>query len=161
MGGGLSLINGKTLVETTVSDTSGWCHISLVQPLFSGIILLHMTLNGRGSRLVGAPRTPITACLHGADTAHQPSPRCALVRTLCTVRTARGQQHHLARARAVREIIDTLTLAMRQHGCEDVVCVVNMSEARGASPFALPCVAGFVVSHRCRRRLKKAERWRG
>ena len=67
----------------------------------------------------------------------------------------------ISHARAVREIIDTLTLAMRQHGCEDVVCVVNMSEARGASPFALPCVAGFVVSHRCRRRLKKAERWRG
>merc|ERR1719272_1183574 len=102
VGGGLSLINGKTLVDTRVSDTSGWCHISLVQPLFSGIILLHMTLNGRGSRVV------------------------------------------------VREIIDTLTLAMRQHGCEDVVCVVNMSEARGASPFVLPCVAGFVVSHRRR-----------
>eukprot|EP00964_Phaeocystis_antarctica_P138571 scaffold103235_cov63-Phaeocystis_antarctica.AAC.6 len=50
---------------------------------------------------------------------------------------------------------------MRQHGCEDVVCVVNMSEARGASPFVLPCVAGFVVSHRCRRRLKRAERRRG
>ena len=62
VGGGLSLINGKTLVDTRVSDTSGWCHISLVQPLFSGIILLHMTLNGRGSRVVGAPRPPITAC---------------------------------------------------------------------------------------------------
>ena len=61
VGGGLSLINGKTLVDTRVSDTSGWCHISLVQPLFSGIILLHMTLNGRGSRVVGAPRSPITA----------------------------------------------------------------------------------------------------
>ena len=54
-----------------------------------------------------------------------------------------------ARTRAVREIIDTLTLALRRYGCEDVVCVVNMSDARGASPFALPCVAGFVVSHRC------------
>ena len=61
-GGGLSLINGKTLVDTLVSDPSGWCHISLVQPLFSGIILLRMTLNGRGSRVVGAPRTPISVC---------------------------------------------------------------------------------------------------
>ena len=76
MGGGLSLINGKTLVDTRVSDTSGWCHISLVQPLFSGIILLHMTLNGRGSRVVGAPRTPITAPTLLAA--------CALARTLCT-----------------------------------------------------------------------------
>ena len=55
----------------------------------------------------------------------------------------------------MREIIDTLTLAMRQHACEDVVCVVNMSEACGASPFALPSVAGFVVAHRCRWGLKK------
>ncbi len=54
-----------------------------------------------------------------------------------------------ARACAVREIIDTLTLAMRQHACEDVVCVVNMTNGHGASPFALPYVAGFVVSHRC------------
>ena len=61
-GGGLSLINGKTLVDTLVSDPSGWCHISLVQPLFSGIILLRMTLNGRGSRVVGAPSTPISVC---------------------------------------------------------------------------------------------------
>ena len=61
-GGGLSLINGKTLVDTLVSDPSGWCHISLVQPLFSGIILLRMTLNGRGSRVVGASRTPISVC---------------------------------------------------------------------------------------------------
>lgn len=61
-GGGSSLINGKTLVDTLVSDPSGWCHISLVQPLFSGIILLRMTLNGRGSRVVGAPRTPISVC---------------------------------------------------------------------------------------------------
>ena len=61
-GGGLSLINGKTLVDTLVSDPLGWCHISLVQPLFSGIILLRMTLNGRGSRVVGAPRTPISVC---------------------------------------------------------------------------------------------------
>ena len=92
VGGGLSLINGKTLVDTRVSDTSGWCHISLVQPLFSGIILLHMTLNGRGSRVVGAPRTPITAPTLLAA--------CALARTLCTVRTARGQQHHPVRTRA-------------------------------------------------------------
>lgn len=77
--------------------------------------------------------------------------------TLCTVRAPppRSVAAPRTRARAVREIIDTLTLAMRQHACEDVVCVVNMSEARGASPFALPSVAGFVVSHRCRWGLKK------
>ena len=65
-----------------------------------------------------------------------------------------GQHRPYARARAVREIIDTLARALRKHGCEDVVCVVNMSDALGASPFALPCVAGFVVSHRYRSRLR-------
>ena len=87
----------------------------------------------------------LCTCAHAVHCAHRP-------------RSAAPPRTH---ARAVREIIDTLTLAMRQHGCEDVVCVVNMSEARGASPFVLPCVAGFVVSHRCRRRLKRAERRRG
>ena len=78
------------------------------------------------------------------------------------MRTARRQQQHAhARALAVREIVDTLTLALRRYGCEDVVCVVNMSDARGASPFALPVVAGFVVSHRCRRRLREVEKPRG
>ena len=60
----------------------------------------------------------------------------------------------------MREIVDTLTLAMRQHACEDVVCVVNMTNGHGASPFALPYVAGFVVSHRCRWGLKKGRRGR-
>ena len=39
---------------------------------------------------------------------------------------------------------------MRTHCCDDVVCVVNMSSGRGASPFALPFVAGFVVQFRLR-----------
>ena len=145
-GGGLSLINGKTLVDTLVSDPSGWCHISLVQPLFSGIILLRMTLNGRGSRVVGAPRTPISVVLTWSRH-HAPRPL-----TLCTVRAPppRSVAAPRTRACAVREIVDTLTLAMRQHACEDVVCVVNMTNGHGASPFALPYVAGFVVSHRCR-----------
>ena len=72
-----SLINGQTLVDTTVSDTAGWCHISLVQPLFSGIILLHMTLNGKGSRVVGAHRTTTVACWRGADRGSlRPSAHC-------------------------------------------------------------------------------------
>ena len=55
---------------------------------------------------------------------------------------------YLAALLAVRDIVDTLTRALKAHGCEDIVCVVNMSDGRGASPFALPSVAGFVVAHR-------------
>ena len=82
--------------------------------------------------------------------------------TLCTVRAPppRSVAAPRTRACAVREIVDTLTLAMRQHACEDVVCVVNMTNGHGASPFALPYVAGFVVSHRCRWGLKKGRRGR-
>lgn len=39
---------------------------------------------------------------------------------------------------------------MRAHSCHDVVCVVNMSSGRGASPFAMPSVAAFVVQFRLR-----------
>ena len=43
----LPLSSGLTLLNTRVEDNAGWCHISLVRPLFSGIVLLHMTLSGQ------------------------------------------------------------------------------------------------------------------
>ena len=46
--------------------------------------------------------------------------------------------------------MSTLASAMRTHCCDDVVCVVNMSSGRGASPLAMPFVAGFVVQFRLR-----------
>ena len=65
---------------------------------------------------------------------------------------------YLAALLAVRDIVDTLTRALKAHGCEDIVCVVNMSDGRGASPFALPSVAGFVVAHRP---LRPSDPWSG
>ena len=70
---------GRTLVDTTVGDDAGWCHISLVQPTRSGRALLHMTLCGKGSRSVGtSPHASTNAVTRGLTVP------CA-----CCVRSAR------------------------------------------------------------------------